>query len=564
MWDNFDPIQLFGGLGMFLFGIYLMEEAVRKLSGGSLRKFIRKYTNGTFRSIFVGFLSTVALQSSSALSLIVLAFVGAGVIKMQQAIGLILGANIGSTTTGWIVAGLGFNFNIEIFALPLIAVGGLFSVLLSERERLSKYFNIICALGLLFYGLGLMKSSVEELGNAIDLAEMPNYGILFYFAMGVVATAIMQASSATVALTLTALNAGLLSFNDAAAMVVGADLGTTITIVIGSLGGGVLKKRVAWAQVGFNLITAFAALLFLPLLIAFVTIFFKIDKHPVEALVLFHSSFNVLGVLLFIPFINRFSNFLENLLKDRKTNSAKFINEESAKMTYSALIAMKKETAHLYNDILFHNLKVMEIEAKSIFLNNEFAKEDKHLSLPKEYENIKQLQSEILTFGAGIQMKELSKTELSQLDRLLHGLRLMVHSAKSIKDIRHNLLDFESEENSFVHEQYHRFKERISDLYMEIAKILNSFESQKIDSSKILQLLEKVKNDDKIFLDQTLSAINNKEIKDLSVSNIIVANRAFVQSNRQAILALKELVLNNTENDKLSNEKQEFIEIEDR
>ena len=564
MWDNFDPIELFGGLGMFLFGIYLMEEAVRKLSGGSLRKFIRKYTNGTFRSIFVGFLSTVALQSSSALSLIVLAFVGAGVIKMQQAIGLILGANIGSTTTGWIVAGLGFNFNIEIFALPLIAVGGLFSVLLSEKERLSKYFNIICALGLLFYGLGLMKSSVEELGNAIDLAEMPNYGILFYFAMGVLATAIMQASSATVALTLTALNAGLLSFNDAAAMVVGADLGTTITIVIGSLGGGVLKKRVAWAQVGFNMITAFAALLFLPLLIAFVTIFFKIDKHPVEALVLFHSSFKVLGVLLFIPFIDRFSNFLENLLKDRKTNSAKFINEESAKMTYSALIAMKKEIAHLYNDILFHNLKVMEIEAKSIFLNNEFAKEDKHLSLPKEYENIKQLQSEILTFGAGIQMKELSKTELSQLDRLLHGLRLMVHSAKSIKDIRHNLLDFESEENSFVHEQYHRFKERISDLYMEIAKILNSFESQKIDSSKILQLLEKVKNDDKIFLDQTLSAINNKEIKDLSVSNIIVANRAFVQSNRQAILALKELVLNNTENDKLSNEKQEFIEIEDR
>ena len=564
MWDNFDPIQLFGGLGMFLFGIYLMEEAVRKLSGGSLRKFIRKYTNGTFRSIFVGFLSTVALQSSSALSLIVLAFVGAGVIKMQQAIGLILGANIGSTTTGWIVAGLGFNFNIEIFALPLIAVGGLFSVLLSEKEHLSKYFNIVCALGLLFYGLGLMKSSVEELGTAIDLAEMPNYGILFYFAIGVLATAIMQASSATVALTLTALNAGLLSFNDAAAMVVGADLGTTVTIVIGSLGGGVLKKRVAWAQVGFNLITAFAALLFLPILISFVTLFFKVDENPVEALVLFHSSFNILGVILFIPFINSFSNFLEKLLKDRKTNSAKFINEESAKMTYSALIAMKKETAHLYNDILFHNLKVMEIDAKSIFTNNEFSKEDKHLSLPKEYENIKQLQSEILTFGAGIQMKELSKTELSQLDRMLHGLRLMVHSAKSIKDIRHNLLDFESEENSFVHEQYHRFRERISDLYMEIAKILNSFESEKIDSLKILELLERVKNDDKIFLDQTLSAINNKEIKDLSVSNIIVANRAFVQSNRQAILALKELVLNNTENDKLSNEKQEFIEIEDR
>jgi phosphate:Na+ symporter len=564
MWDNFNPVQLFGGLGMFLFGIYLMEESIKKLSGGSLRKFIRKYTNGTFKSIFVGFLSTVALQSSSALSLIVLAFVGAGVIKMQQAVGLILGANIGSTTTGWIVAGLGFNFNIEIFALPLIAVGGLFSVLLTEKERLSKYFNIICALGLLFYGLGLMKSSVDVISKGINLAEMPNYGILFYFVIGVFATAIMQASSATVALTLTALNAGLVDFKDAAAMVVGADLGTTVTIIIGSLGGGVLKKRVAWAQVGFNLITAFAALLFLPWLIAFVSMFFKIDKNPVEALVLFHSSFNVLGVILFIPFVNSFSVFLEKLVKDRKTNNAKFINEESAKMTYSALIAMKKEIAHLFNDILFHNLKVMEIDPKSIFTNNVFVKEDKHLSLPKEYENIKQLQSEILTFGAGIQMKELSKTELVQIERLLHGLRLMVHSAKSIKDIRHNLLDFESEDNPFVHEQYHRFKERISDLYIEIANILDSFESEKIDSSKISRLLEKVKNDDKLFLDQTLSAINKKEIKDLSVSNIIVANRAFVQSNRQAILALKELVLNGAEYEKLSNEKQEFIEIEDR
>jgi hypothetical protein len=184
--------------------------------------------------------------------------------------------------------------------------------------------------------------------------------------------------------------------------------------------------------------------------------------------------------------------------------------------------------------------------------------------LTKDYESIKLLQSEILTFAAAILMKELSKNELSQLDRLQHALRLMVHSAKSIKDIRHNLLEFESEDNVFVNGQYHHFKERISELYTVLARILENGHNKPEDSSIILQLLEKVKNDDKLFLDQTIEAINNKEIKDLAVSNIILANRAFVQSNRQLILALKELVLNPLEYEKLNLEKQEFIELEDR
>lgn len=564
MWESFDPIKMLGGLGMFLFGIYIMEDAMRKLSGGSLRKYIRKYTTGTFRSIFAGFISTVALQSSSALSLIVLAFTGAGVIKMQQAIGLILGANIGSTTTGWIVAGLGFNFNIEIFALPLIGIGGLFSVLFSEKDRLSKYFNVLCALGLLFFGLGLMKSSVAEFSNNISLVDMPNYGILFYFAVGLLATAIMQASSATVALTLTALNAGLLSFNDAAAMVIGADLGTTVTIIIGSIGGGFLKKRVALAQVGFNIITGLGALVFMPLIISLLALFVKPDQHPIVALVIFHSFFNVIGVLLFIPFLGNFTKFLEIMIKAKKSNAAKFINADAAKITDSALIAMKKEIVHLFLHVLHHNLRVMEIEPAKIIENNDFSKYDKIQSLTKDYESIKLLQSEVLTFAAAILMKELSKNELSQLDRLQHGLRLMVHSAKSIKDIRHNLLEFESEDNVFVNGQYHHFKERISELYSVLASILENGHNKQGDSSIILQLLEKVKNDDKLFLAQTLEAINNKEIKDLAVSNIILANRAFVQSNRQLILALKELVLNPLEYEKLNHEKQEFIELEDR
>jgi phosphate:Na+ symporter len=233
-------------------------------------------------------------------------------------------------------------------------------------------------------------------------------------------------------------------------------------------------------------------------------------------------------------------------------------------MTESAIIALKKEMVHLYRHILFHNLKVMELEPLSIIKKNGLDIEIKTLGLAKDYENIKKLQSEILTYAAGVQMKELTKSEFYQIDKLLHGLRLMVHSAKSIKDIRHNLQEFEWEENSFVHSQYHHFKERMTELYAELSNILDSFESEKIVSTRVLTLLEIVRNDDKLFLDETLSAINKKEIKDLTVSNIIVANRAFVQSNRQVILALKELALDNSEYEKFSKEKNDYIELEDR
>lgn len=238
----------------------------------------------------------------------------------------------------------------------------------------------------------------------------------------------------------------------------------------------------------------------MPLLIRLLTIFIKSVLHPIEALVIFHSVFNVIGVLIFMPFLGKFSKFLEIVVKDKKNNAAKFINADAAKMTDSALIAMKKEIVHLYLHVLHHNLRVMEIEPAKIIENNDFSKYDKIQSLTKDYESIKLLQSEILTFAAAILMKELSKIEHSQLDRLQHVLRLMVHSAKSIKDIRHNLLEFESEDNVFVNGQYYHFKERISELYSVLAIFLANGEYKKGDSTIILQLLEKVKNDDKLFL----------------------------------------------------------------
>lgn len=433
MWENFDLVKMIGGLGMFLFGMFLMEEAIKKLSSGSLRKIIKKYTSGKLKSVLVGTIATTALQSSSALSLIELAFVGAGIISLQNAIGLILGANIGSTTTGWIVALVGFKFNIENFALPMIGVGGILSVLLSNKERSSKAFQIITGAGFLFLGLNFMKGSVENFADTIDITNIPKLGLIIYFLLGMTSTAIMQASSATVAIVLTALNAKLIGFSAATAMVIGADVGTTITILLGTIGGGAIKKRVALAQVGFNLITGIAALIILPLLIWLISLMINIEKNPIEALVLFHTVFNIIGVLVFIPFLTPFSRLLEKMIRKKKDSLSKFINLDTGEMTDTGIITIRKEIMHQFQNILFFNLKILDINKKLIF-NNQESDFGGQTSILKAYENIKQLQSEILTFAASLQIKELTKAEFFEIDQLLHGLRLMVHSAKTIKD----------------------------------------------------------------------------------------------------------------------------------
>jgi len=568
MWGNFDFIKLLGGLGMFLFGMFLMEDAIKKLSSGSLRKVIRRYTSGTFKSIATGAVATTLLQSSSALSLIVLAFVGAEVISLQSAVGLILGANIGSTTTGWIVALLGFKFNIENFALPLIAIGGVFFVLLSGKKKYESIFQIVLGIGLLFLGLSFMKTSVEGLANSIDIASIPNYGLWLYFLLGLIITAIMQASSATVAIILTALNAKLIGFSAAAAMVIGADIGTTFTILLGAIGGGAIKTRVAYSQVGFNLITGILALLALPLLVWIVEAFVNLKTNPVQGLVFFHTIFNLLGVLIFIPLLKPLTHLLERMVKIKKVSEAHYINKDAATMIDTALLALRNEIFHLSKKVLRFNLRTLDVKEKLVFSDYNYLKNNRgkaSVDILKQYESIKHLQAEIIIFAAGIQMRELEKTELDELQHLMHGARMSMHSAKTLKDIKHNFENFENEENAYLNDQYTLFRKRIVEIYLRIDKLSEpDFKENK--TQEILLLLDAIREEDKKFINATFKAINAGKIEDINISNIIIANRAFVQSSRQILLGLRELLLNKEELlafKKLHDKKDAYLEIED-
>ncbi|MEZ0151176.1 MAG: Na/Pi symporter [Candidatus Reddybacter sp.] len=227
--------QLLAGLGVFIFAMKILEQGLRGLSTRRLRNLLRNHTHSPLQGVLVGTVSTAFLQSSSLVSLFVLAFVGSGILPLHNALGIIFGANLGTTLTGWLVTAIGFKLNISDYALVLIALGSLaYGTFKIESSRYHQA-SLIFGLGLLLLGLTWMKDSMSLLGAQVDEAWFRDYPLIIYFIGGIVFTALVQSSSATMVIILSAVHAGIIPLSSAAAIAIGSDLGTTSTVLLGSL-----------------------------------------------------------------------------------------------------------------------------------------------------------------------------------------------------------------------------------------------------------------------------------------------------------------------------------------
>ena len=259
---------------------------------------------------------TALVQSSSAVTVASLGFVNAGLLSMRHALGIVYGANIGTTMTGWLVAMVGFKLNIQAVALPMIGVGMILK-LLKPNSRLASVGIAIAGFGLFFVGIDSLKTAFEGIVSTFDLSQFKAEGVegfLMYLVIGFVMTVLTQSSSASIALTITAATSGMVGIYAAGAMVIGANIGTTSTAMFASIGATSSAKRVAAAQVVFNVATAVVAALILPLLfglIHWITAVAEIDADPGITLAIFHTLFNLLGVALIFPLNDRLASFLE-------------------------------------------------------------------------------------------------------------------------------------------------------------------------------------------------------------------------------------------------------------
>jgi len=550
MWEQFDLWKLLAGLGIFLFGMFLVEEALRNLAGRAFKRFIRTYTTGRIRSLAAGISVTAILQSSSAVSLMLLAFVGAGIMSMENAIGVILGSNIGTTFTGWIVAIFGFNIDIEAFALPFIGIGGLGIIFLGKSVRYSNISKLLVGFGFLFMGIDYMKGSVTGLQQAFDITRLPDYGAIVYALAGLALTALMQSSSASFAIVLTALDAGIISYGMGAAMVIGANMGTTVTVLLGSLGATPVKKRVAVSHFTFNFVTGILALLALRWLVLLIIGWvYPVEANSVIGLALFHTVFNVLGVVLFLPFTGYLTRLLLVVVPDRKPALTLFLQNETATVPEAAISSIRQEILHLIEEVLRFNMRVLRIDEKLVFTHAEGGTPRKHftrLGMDDRYKSIKLLQAEVIAFAATVQSREMSEPESATLNRYLHAARMAIHAAKSLKDIRHNFEEFESADNAFLNELYANFRRRLIQTYLKLVEIMQEPLTEKATVS-LFKRLKKLKEQDREYVTATTAAVAKHQISEIDISTALLVNREFIQSTRQIIFAIKDLLLTDDE-----------------
>lgn len=348
--------QILGGIGLFLLGMILMTDGLKSAAGDAMKNVLGRFTGSPLRGMVSGAGLTALVQSSSATTLATIGFVSAGLLSFPAALGVIFGINIGTTSTGWIVSLLGLKFKIAAFAMPLVGIGALMRLL--GPGKFGAYGTALAGFGLIFVGIDVLQVGMSDLATRIDPASFPQgpfFGRLILIVIGIVMTVVMQSSSAAVATTLTALHSEAITLPQAAALVIGQNVGTTIKAIIAAIGGSVAVKRTAVAHILFNVVTALAAFLLLPLFLWGIPQVLDVTDpgNAATAIAFFHTGFNVLGVLIFFPVLHPFANYVMRLVPEETgvLRSTRFLDPTVAATGSVGVEAARRALVRIERDL---------------------------------------------------------------------------------------------------------------------------------------------------------------------------------------------------------------------
>ena len=488
LYVNEDSKYIVAGVAVFIIGMQFMEDGFKFFSGGILEKLIANSTNTNSKAIFLGITATAILQSSSLIAIIVISFLSAKIISLAGALGVVFGSAVGTTATTWIVSTLGVKIDIAAFALPMIIFGVIFRFY--KNRNFQGFGNILLGLGFVFLGIGYMKDGFEDLKQGIDLAQfaIDGYaGIIVYTLIGAFATVIIQSSSATMALTVTALVTGQIVYINAMAIAVGANIGTATTAALGAIVSNANSKRMAVGLFIFKGITAVITLASLYLMIDFVDYIskylgIKSDDWAMK-LAVFHTLFNLVGLLIFSFFIPKLVIFLKKLFvedKDSYISKPKFIDMEVIAVPFAALKATRKETIHLYDnasEVLSHAIMLHRHRYIGKSNISKIVKESSDiidLNIDEFYESrIKSLYSDIIDYSTYF-ISELDDEKRSYLNDLRNACRDIAESVKNTKELQKNVRKYISSNNSYIKDEYNFIREAIAKTINTINEMKNS------------------------------------------------------------------------------------------
>lgn len=524
---DFDFWMFIAGLGIFLFGMFHLENGLKGLAGNSFKKLLQRFTDKRWKGILTGSFVTAILQSSSLVTLLVLAFLGGGIISLQNALGIVFGANLGTTFTAWIVATVGFKLNISDLSYPFLAIGTLSYLLLDSRPVLKNWGSFLIGFGLLFLGLDFMKMAIESVADQVDLSLYANLGLWVFLLIGIIITVLIQSSSAMIVIVLSALNADLISIHQSVAIIIGANIGTSSTLVLASIKGFADKKRLAAANVIFNLVAGTLCFLLLNELVNF-TINCLGIKEPLMELVFINTIINLIGIILFFPFVPALARFMnKRFKKSEPTGNSLYIKNVTPEVSDVALKALNNEISRVYTLVEAFILDCLLIrkneQNKSTGLKSIFRAET---NLLERYNQLKSIEDEITAYYTQIQQFNLSEAEADLAASYMIRLRLMIISAKNIKDITSNIEQMLESEEELAGE----ILKRLQDFTKQSLNKLNELNRDEIDPKIIVELRSEYDLFYSSIIDFLYKSIRNKALKGVSVSTITNAIKKVISS----------------------------------
>ncbi|AYJ77998.1 Na/Pi cotransporter family protein [Aliarcobacter cryaerophilus] len=491
--ENFTVIL--SGIAIFIIGMFFMQDGFKQLSGGILEKLLEKFTSNTLYAILTGFLSTSVVQSSTIITLIVVSFLSAELLTLVQAVGIVFGSNVGSTTTAWIVSSLGVDVKISTYAFPMLVFGVVLRFFKSNGVKGSG--NVLLGLGFIFLGISYMKDGFDIMKNSIDLASyaMEGYlGIIIYILIGILITVVIQSSAATLAIVITALNADSITYVNAIALAIGANVGTTLTTILASFASNENGKRVALIHFLFNLISAtFITILIYQFidLTDFIAPFLGVsDNNYGMKLALFHTIFSVTGVILLTPAISLLVKLSEKLIQKKVSSASKpkYLNQSVLSNPDASLAALRKEIINLYENCqkaMLHALNIHTTGLTRETLKVQLAKELTIIDtdIDEIYQkNLKALYSEIVKFSSFAQ-ENMFDFQHKKVDELKRAAVLLVEVLRDTRDIQKNVNFYLKSKNEYIKEEYNILRKELAEMLIDI----NTLSMLENDSDQLTQ-----------------------------------------------------------------------------
>jgi phosphate:Na+ symporter len=539
--------SVFGGIGLFLTGMYLMEGAVGQLAGRRFKLLLRRHTSNNFRATLSGVLITAVLQSSSLVSFIVLAFAGNGILRLQNALAVILGANIGTTLSNWFIATLGFSFRIDLLWFPVMGLAGTVLFIFQQRKGITAFCHFFLGMSFLFIALDFMKNGMMGVVESFDLSQIADAPMFLFVTAGFGITFLIQSSTATMALTLSALHSGAIPFDSAVAIIIGSELGTSLKLMLASLSGSADKKRLAAGNIILNLATTIIAFLFMNSLIRLVTEFLGIND-PLQALVLFQLVINTAATLLFLPFLEKLSDWLRKRYLEGEHRASLYIDHRIPAIPSLALEIFRFEVEYFVKRVLAYAAVEFSIreayhELEKLFTEKEWLREESMNHLKDRYQEIRTAQGELIEYYAGLQKTGMSQEDLNESARLVQSVQEAMHAAKGFKDIAHNKNELLQSGNDLKFDQFNFFSELVNRNLKRLSEFYRD-DKKAHDPTILKRQLEDIRLDYILALEHIYRLAGRDSLPERDISTLQNLNRELYSAHRAITLSIAHLSSN--------------------